>query len=36
MMFREGNQHLRWADRDAAEMVSLGAGEGYRRCERYA
>jgi hypothetical protein len=35
-MFREGNQHLRRADRDAAEVVSLSAGEGYQRGERYA
>ena len=34
-MFREGNPQLRRADRDAAEVVSLSAGEGYQRGERY-
>jgi len=32
-MFTERNQYLRRPARDAAEMISLGAGEGYRRCE---
>lgn len=31
-MFTEGNQYLLRPARDAAEMISLGAGEGYRRC----
>jgi hypothetical protein len=31
---RKGNQHLRWSDGDAEEVVSVGAGEGHRCRQR--